>query len=246
MHDSVRLHGFEGKMRVLVVEDEPEMRIMLRDGLREHGHTVAVASDGQDGLSLATQHEFDLVLLDVILPGVNGYSIATALRSHEFPFWQEPFILMLTACDAEDQIICGLECGADDYLTKPFSFLELLARIKATTRPRMLMRNRAIELELDPFRQSAYRDGNPIPLTPAEYRLLECLVRANGQTVTRTALIESVWGRGYMASSGNVETLVNTLRNKVDLPFRTRLIHTARGIGYRLCADSATFGAMKA
>lgn len=233
-------------MRVLVVEDEPEMRIMLRDGLREHGHTVAVASDGQDGLSLATQHEFDLILLDVILPGVNGYSIATALRSHEFSFWQEPFILMLTACDAEDQIICGLECGADDYLTKPFSFLELLARIQATTRPRTLMSNRAIELELNPFKQSTYRDGKPIPLSPAEYRLLECLVRANGQTVTRSTLIESVWGRGYMGRSGNVDTLVNALRNKIDLPFRTRLIHTARGIGYRLGAQPAISSATKA
>jgi DNA-binding response OmpR family regulator len=205
-----------------------------------------VASDGQDGLSLATQHEFDLILLDVILPGVNGYSIATALRSHEFSLWREPFILMLTACDAEDQIICGLECGADDYLTKPFSFLEPLARIQATTRPRTLMSNHAIELELDPFKQSAYRDGKPIPLSPAEYRLLECLVRANGQTVTRSTLIESVWGRGYTASSGNIDTLVNALRNKIDLPFRTRLIHTARGIGYRLGAQSAISSATKA
>jgi DNA-binding response OmpR family regulator len=240
------LHPFEGKMRVLVVEDEPEMRIMLRDGLREHGHTVAVASDGQDGLSLATEHQFDLVLLDVILPGVNGYSLATALRSHEFLLWQEPFILMLTACDAEDQIICGLECGADDYLTKPFSFLELLARMQATTRPRTLMRNHAIELELDPFKQSAYRDRRPIPLSPTEYRLLECLVRANGQIVTRSALIETVWGRRYTASSGSVDTLVNTLRNKIDLPFRTHLVHTARGLGYWLGAHPAISSVTKA
>jgi DNA-binding response OmpR family regulator len=240
------MHSLEGKMRVLVVEDEPEMRAMLRDGLREHGHTVAVASDGQDGLSLATEHQFDLILLDVILPGVNGYSIATALRSHDFPFGQEPFILMLTACDAEDQIICGLECGADDYLTKPFSFLELLARMQATTRPRTLMRNRAIDLELDPFKQSAYRDGRPIPLSPAEYRFLESLVRANGQTVTRSTLIETVWGRGYMASSGSVDTLVNALRNKVDLPFRTHLIQTARGLGYWLGAQPTIPTAAKA
>jgi two-component system OmpR family response regulator len=233
-------------MRVLVVEDEPEMRTMLRDGLREHGHAVAVASDGQDGLSLATEHEFDLILLDVLLPGVNGYSVATALRSRTATSQERPFILMLTACDAEDQIIQGLECGADDYLTKPFSFLELLARIQATTRPRTLMRGGVPNLELNPFKQSAYRDGRPIALTPAEFRLLECLVRAAGRIVPRTVLIESVWGRGQAASSGNVDTLVNALRNKIDLPFPTRLIRTVRGIGYRLGREPAISGAVKA
>jgi DNA-binding response OmpR family regulator len=238
----LRMHNREGKVRVLVVEDEPEMRSMLRDGLREHGHTVAVASDGQDGMCLATAHEFDLILLDVLLPGLNGYSIATALRSQPSPLHQQPFILMLTACDAEDQIIQGLECGADDYLTKPFSFLELLARMQATTRPRILMRRRAVDLELDPFKQSAYRGGTPIPLTPTEFRLLECLTRASGQIVTRNALIESVWGLGHATSSGNVDTLVNVLRNKIDIPFPTRLIHTVRGVGYRLCNESAGAG----
>lgn len=232
-------------MRVLVVEDEPEMRAMLRDGLREHGHSVVAAPDGQDGLGLATEHEFDLIVLDVILPGVNGYSMATALRTQQPASRLRPFILMLTACDAEDQIIRGLECGADDYLTKPFSFLELLARIQAITRSRLSTSRPLTDLELNPFKQTAYRDGKAIPLSPAEYRLLECLVRANGHTVTRAALIESVWGRGYMPSSGNVDTLVNALRNKVDLPFRNRLIQTARGIGYRLWADSATSAAIK-
>ena len=229
-------------MRVLVVEDEPEMRTMLRDGLREHGHAVAVASDGQDGIFLATKHEFDLILLDVLLPQVNGYSIATALRSQPSTSRQQPYILMLTACDAEDQVIRGLECGADDYLTKPFSFMELLARMQATTRPRTLMRGGVPNLELDPFKQTAYRDGRPIALTPAEFRLLECLVRAAGRIVPRAALIESVWGRGHAASSGNVDTLVNALRNKVDLPFPTRLIQTVRGVGYRLRCDPAISG----
>lgn len=212
---------------------------MLRDGLREHGHAVAVASDGQDGLFLATEHEFDLILLDVLLPGVNGYSVATALRSRTATSQERPFILMLTACDAEDQIIQGLECGADDYLTKPFSFLELLARIQATTRPRMLIRRSAMDLDLDlnPFKQCAYRDNRQIALTPAEFRLLECLVRGTGQIVTRAALIASVWGRGHAAARGNVDTLVNALRNKIDLPFPTRLIHTVRGVGYRLCSE---------
>ena len=229
-------------MRVLVVEDEPEMRTMLRDGLREHGHAVAVASDGQDGIFLATEHEFDLILLDVLLPQVNGYSIATALRSQPSTSRQQPYILMLTACDAEDQVIRGLECGADDYLTKPFSFMELLARMQATTRPRTLMRGGVPNLELDPFKQTAYRDGRPIALTPAEFRLLECLVRAAGRIVPRAALIESVWGRGHAASSRNVDTLVNALRNKVDLPFPTRLIQTVRGVGYRLRCDPAISG----
>jgi DNA-binding response OmpR family regulator len=221
------------------VEDEPEMRTMLRDGLREHGHAVAVASDGQDGLSLATEHEFDLILLDVLLPGVNGYSVATALRSRAATLRERPFILMLTACDAEDQIIQGLECGADDYLTKPFSFLELLARIQATTRPRMLIHRSAVDLDLDPFKQCAYRGSRQIALTPAEFRLLECLVRGAGQIVTRAALIASVWGRGHAATRGNVDTLVNALRNKIDLPFPTHLIHTVRGVGYRLCGGPA-------
>jgi DNA-binding response OmpR family regulator len=146
---------------------------------------------------------------------------------------------MLTACDAEDQIIQGLECGADDYLTKPFSFLELVARIQATTRPRMLIRRSAINLDLDPFKQCAYRDSRQIALTPAEFRLLECLVRGAGQIVTRAALIASVWGRGHAAARGNVDTLINALRNKIDLPFPTRLIHTVRGVGYRLCGEPA-------
>ena len=146
---------------------------------------------------------------------------------------------MLTACDAEDQIIQGLECGADDYLTKPFSFPELLARIQATTRPRALFRRRAMDLDLDPFKQCAYRNSRQIALTPAEFRLLECLVRAAGQIVPRAALITSVWGRGHAAARGNVDTLVNALRNKIDLPFSTRLIHTVRGVGYRLCSQRA-------
>lgn len=212
---------------------------MLRDGLREHGHAVAVASDGQDGLSLATGHEFDLILLDVLLPGVNGYSVAAALRSRAATLQERPFILMLTACDAEDQIIRGLECGADDYLTKPFSFPELLARIQATTRPRTLIRRNAMDLNLDPFKQCAYRDNRPIALTPAEFRLLECMLRGAGQTVTRAALIASVWGYGHAAARSNVDSLVNALRNKIDLPFSTRLIHTVRGVGYRLCSEPA-------
>ena len=216
---------------------------MLRDGLREHGHAVAVASVARESPSwpseaTATEHEFDLILLDVLLPGVNGFSVATALRS-KATSQERPFILMLTACDAEDQIIQGLECGADDYLTKPFSFAELLARIQATTRPRMLIRRNAVELDLDPFKQCAYRDSRQIALTPAEFRLLECLVRGAGQIVTRAALIASVWGRGHAAARGNVDTLVNALRNKIDLPFPTRLIHTVRGVGYRLCSETA-------
>jgi DNA-binding response OmpR family regulator len=246
MRTRMPLHRAEGELRVLVVEDEPEMRTMLRDGLREHGHAVAVASDGQDGLSLATEHEFDLILLDVLLPGVNGYSVATALRSRTATSQERPFILMLTACDGEDQIIQGLECGADDYLTKPFSFPELLARIQATTRPRMLIRRSAMDLDLDPYKQCAYRDSRQIALTPAEFRLLECLVRGAGQIVTRGALMTSVWGRGQAASSGNVDTLVNALRNKIDLPFPTRLIHTVRGVGYRLGCEPAISGAVKA
>jgi DNA-binding response OmpR family regulator len=221
------------------VEDEPEMRAMLRDGLREHGHAVAVASDGQDGLSLATEHEFDLILLDVLLPGVNGYSVATVLRSRAATSQERPFILMLTACDAEDQIIHGLECGADDYLTKPFSFPELLARIQSTTRPRAVIRRQTMDLDLDPFKQCAYRENRQVALTPAEFRLLECLVRAAGQIVTRAVLTASVWGGGQVATRGNVDTLVNTLRNKIDLPFSTRVIHTVRGVGYRLSSEAA-------
>ena len=227
-------------MRVLVVEDEPEMRTMLRDGLREHGHTVAVACDGHDGLLLATEHDFDIVLLDVLLPGAHGHSVATALRSQPSTLRPRPFILMLTACDAEDQIIQGLECGADDYLTKPFSFLELLARMQATTRQRSL--SRTIDIELDPYKQRVHRGGRPIALTPAEFRLLECLLQAGGQTVTRSVLIDHVWGRERAPRSGNVDTLVNALRKKVDLPFPVRLLQTVRGVGYRLCGEPEMLG----
>lgn len=218
-------------MRILVVEDEPRMLELLRVGLYEHGFTVMTASDGESGLEIATAHEFDAVVLDIGLPRLDGYSVMRALcaRAHKTP------VLMLSARDAEDQIICGLDCGADDYLTKPFSFPELIARVQSITRRHAEKSRTTIvagQVVVDLLRHSVTRDQKSIDLTRSEFLLLARLVRWAGRCVPRHALIDSVWGPDHSVGSSALNVLVNSLRAKVDAAYPTKLIGTVRGSGY--------------
>lgn len=218
-------------MRTLVIEDEPRMLELLRMGLYECGFTVLTAPDGETGLELAMVHEFDSIVLDIGLPRMDGYSLITTLhaRARMTP------VLMLTARDSEDDIIRGLELGADDYLTKPFSFAELVARLYCITR--RLHREddgtiKAGEVTVDLKRRTVIREMQNIGLTRHEFQLLACLVQRMGQCVPRPALIESVWGPDHAVGDGSLDVLVNSLRVKLDTPFRTKLIATVRGTGY--------------
>lgn len=218
-------------MRVMVIEDEPRMLELLRKGLYEHGFTVMTASDGETGLDVATAHEFDSIVLDIGLPRLNGYGLMRVLRSRGVA---TP-VLMLTARDTEDDIICGLDLGADDYLTKPFSFAELVARLQSIIRPRRKEGDGRIEtadLVVDLARHSVTRDMRNIDLTRLEFLLLMCLVRRPGKCVSRQTLMEFVWGPGRAIGAGSLDVLVNSLRSKIDAPFGDGLICTVRGAGY--------------
>ena len=224
-------------MRILIVEDEPRMLELLRKGLYENGFTVMTAANGETGLEIATAHEFDAIVLDIGLPKLDGYGLLQALRAkaRAIP------VLVLTARDAEDDIIHGLEVGADDYLTKPFSFPELVARLRAITR---LHRDegdgtiRVGDLVLDPAGRSVTRKKESIDLTPHEFLLLTCLLRRAGQCVPRQALIECIWGKYHSVGPTALDVLVNALRAKIDAPYREKLIVTVRGSGYTFKHDT--------
>ena len=226
-------------MRILVIEDEPRMRDLLRDGLREHGHTVLTASDGADGLALACSHRFDVVLLDLMLPGLDGWQVMRQIRDGG----SMASVLMLTACDAERQVIAGFDAGADDYLTKPFSFRELLARIASLGRARQSCQPRTPSIDtlsLDHVRRTAYRGEEDLCLTRTEFSLLNCLAKSAGRPVTRAALLESVWGHDPAVSRSNLDAFISLLRKKVDLPSEKRLVHTLKGVGYVLRVDETS------
>jgi DNA-binding response OmpR family regulator len=218
-------------VRILIIEDEARMRDLLRDGLREHGHTVITASDGIDGLALACDHRFDIILLDLMLPGLDGWQVMRELCEKECP----ASVLMLTACDAEAQVIDGLNAGADDYLTKPFSFRELLARISSLGRARIASPKGPLGIDtlvLDNARHVACRGDDDLCLTRTEFALLNCLLKSVGKAVTRAALLESVWGQDPGMSRSNLDSFISLLRKKVDLPSQKRLVHTVKGVGY--------------
>ncbi|AXC13014.1 DNA-binding heavy metal response regulator [Acidisarcina polymorpha] len=224
-------------MRILVIEDEPRMLQLLRRGLSEHGHDVMVAVDGPQALKVTLDHEFDVVLLDVGLPGLSGYDVAQVLRERKY----SASILMLTAFNKEDEIVRGLNLGADDYLTKPFSFPELLARLRAVTRPVPEAASTIYELDdltIDRAHRKVCREGRSIELTKTEFTLLELLVHRIGQVAPRRVLIEGIWGIDSDIGHGALDVLVNSLRSKLDAPFHRRLIHTARGQGYSLHSEA--------
>jgi DNA-binding response OmpR family regulator len=218
-------------LRILVIEDDPRMVELLRTGLWERGHSIVTATTAEEGLQLVDENTFDAIVLDIGLPGSSGYTVAHHLRQRP----SRPAIVMLTALDQEDQVVCGLDAGADDYLTKPFSFPELVARITAAARrSRIAARN---DLSFGPFRldtdkRSLSRDRTDIHMTRSEYLLLRALVLNRGEVVSRRQLMQAVWGT-TIVSHGALDTLVNTLREKLKGQ-QAGLIATVRGIGYSL------------
>jgi DNA-binding response OmpR family regulator len=223
-------------MKLLVVEDESRMVELLRKGLTEEGHIVSCASDGVQGLALARDYEFDVIILDVMLPKLNGYELAKRLRQEKI---RTP-ILMLTARDAVPDIVRGLDVGADDYMTKPFSLDELIARLRAVKRRAIPLADthlRVADLVLDPAGRQVLRGQDHVSLTRTEFNLLERLMYRAGKVVSRRALIESVWGFDRDIEENTLDAFMHLLRNKIDPPGRPKLIHTVRGIGYTIRAD---------
>jgi len=220
-------------MRVLVVEDEPKMAGLVKRGLEEEDIVVDVASRGEDAVWMAGSTEYDVVVLDVMLPGLDGFEVCRRLRADEV--WTP--VLMLTARDAVEDRVAGLDGGADDYLVKPFSFEELLARLRALARrgggerPVVL---EAGDLRLDPATRRATRGDAEIALSPKEYALLETLMRRPGVALSRLQLLEHGWDDTYENRSNVIDVYIRYLREKIDRPFGTDTIETVRGVGYRL------------
>jgi two-component system OmpR family response regulator len=222
-------------MRVLVVEDEPRMATLLERGLRDEGYAVDVATNGTDGLWLGTENEYDAIVLDVMLPEIDGFTVCRRLRASER--WAP--VLMLTARTAVEDRVGGLDVGADDYLVKPFSFAELAARVRALVRRRTGERPTVLEvgdLRLDPATHRAWVDGTALALSPKEMALLELLMRHPGDVITRTQMLDHVWDFAYDGLSNVVEQYVSYVRRKIDKPFGGDHIETVRGVGYRLRA----------
>lgn len=221
-------------MRILIVEDEPKTGDYLRQGLSEAGYVVDLVRDGRDGLHLALEGEYDLVILDVMLPGLDGWQVLAALRRKD----PDLPVLFLTARDQVEDRVKGLELGADDYLIKPFAFAELLARVRtllrrgrAANEPTVL---RAADLELDLLRRRVLRGGRRIELTAKEYALLELFMRRRGEVLPRSLIASSVWDMNFDSDTNVVDVAVRRLRLKVDEGFEPRLIQTVRGMGYVL------------
>ena len=223
-------------MKLLVVEDEKRMVELLRKGLEEEGHTVACAMDGIEGLRLCRNHEYDVIILDIMMPKLDGYGLVEKLRAAKIA---TP-VLMLTAKDDVPNIVHGLDLGADDYMTKPFSFQELVARLRAIKR-RKFFPHAAIlkvaDLSLDTASRQVSRGGTPISLTRTEFGLLEKLMERSGRVVSRQGLIESVWGFDRDIEENTLDVFVRLLRNKVDGDRNEKLIHTVRGVGYVIRAE---------
>ena len=220
-------------MRVLVIEDEVRMARLVKRALEEEGHAVDVAGDGPDGLWMATENAYAAIVLDVMLPGFDGFELCRRLRADGI--WAP--VLMLTARDEIGDRVRGLDAGADDYLVKPFSLLELAARLRALARrdggrrPAVLSEG---DLRLDPATKRAWRAGSELQLSPKEFSLLEFFLRHPGIVLSRSQIIEAVWDFAFESSSNVVDQYVNYLRRKVDAPFGRHDIETVRGMGYRL------------
>ncbi len=226
-------------MNLLVVEDEHRMAELLRKGLSEEGHTVVCALDSTEGLELARSSEFDAIVLDVMMPKLSGYDVARRLRADKIA---TP-ILMLTAKDAVPDIVHGLDLGCDDYMTKPFSFRELLARLRAIKRRESVSRETLLQvgdLVLDPATREVTRGQQRITLTRTEYNLLERLMHRAGRVVSRQFLIESVWGFDREIETNTLDAFLHLLREKIDGPGMPKLIHTVRGVGYAVRADGGS------
>lgn len=220
-------------MRLLVIEDEKKTREYLAKGLRESGFVVDAVEDGETGLHLACSEGYDLIILDVMLPGRDGWSVVREMRR----VGKQTPTLFLTARDAIDDRVKGLELGADDYIPKPFAYAELLARVRALLRRgpgRQPERLCLSDLELDLVRHKASRSGQTLELSPKEFALLSLLMRRSGEVLTRTLIASQVWDINFDSGTNLVEVSVGRLRRKVDDPFEQKLIHTVRGVGYVL------------
>jgi len=225
-------------MRVLIVEDELKMAGLVRRGLVEDGHAADVAGSGEDAVWMAQAHTYDAIVLDVMLPGLSGFETCRRLRNEGV--WTP--VLMLTARDGVQDRVSGLDAGADDYLTKPFSFAELLARLRALVRRGGVERPTEVcvgTLRLDPATRRAWRGDHELSLSPKEFALLETFMRRPGQVLTRLQLLEHAWDFAYENRSNVVDVYVRYLRVKIDRPFGASSLETVRGVGYRLRGDDA-------
>jgi DNA-binding response OmpR family regulator len=230
-------------MQILVVEDEIKVAEVLSRGLTEEGYSVSIAYDGQVGLSMATTGKYDLIILDINLPYINGLDLCKKLREND----EVTPVLMLTALSMSDDIVNGLEAGADDYLSKPFRFNELYARIKALTRRKKILTAASAtkhgddtdiftlaDLRIDFDGKEVRRNGKAIQLTAREYALLEYLARNTGKVRSRLEIAETVWGLDFETGTNFIDVYINYLRNKIDKPFDKKLVHTVTGFGYVL------------
>jgi len=220
-------------VRILIVEDEERMAALLESGLREEGHSVLVANTAADGLSLAKSESFDVVVLDLMLPGFDGFELTRRMRAAGL---KTP-VLMLTARNGVGDIVEGLSSGADDYLKKPFSFAELIARLLALVRRGPLLQQVRLQVEdlsLNTSTHEVARNNKPIVLTKKEYSLLELLMRNSGHVLSRDTIIQSVWGFDGTTENNTLEAFIKLLRKKVDDGHSTKLIQTVRGFGYRI------------
>ncbi|HEY3921592.1 MAG TPA: response regulator transcription factor [Gaiellaceae bacterium] len=223
-------------MRILVVEDEPKLARLLARGLAEEGHSADIAGTGEEALWMADSHAYDAIVLDVMLPGLDGFAVCRRLRERRN--WTP--VLMLTARDALDDRITGLDTGADDYLLKPFAFGELLARLRALVRRGPTERPTELEvgdLRLDPAARRVWRGDDEIDLSAREFALLEVFMRHAGEALTRVQLLDGAWDMAFEARSNIVDVYVRYLREKIDRPFGRETLETVRGVGYRLRKD---------
>jgi len=224
---------YDRAVRVLVVEDEVKMASLVKRALEREGYAVDVAGTGEDGLWLATEYEYDAIVLDVMIPEPDGFEVCRELRSRGR--WAP--VLLLTARDGVDDRVTGLDAGADDYLAKPFSFAELAARLRALTRRGVVERPTVLivdDLTLDPATHEVRRGETEIELSPKEFALLELFLRHPDEVLTRTAILEHTWDFAYSGTSNVVDVYVRYLREKIDRPFGRDTIRTVRGVGYQL------------
>jgi two-component system, OmpR family, response regulator len=223
-------------VRILIVEDEPALAEVIRTGLTAEGYAVDVMLTGTDGLWAGTEHRYDVIILDIMLPGLNGYEVCRTLRERQV--WTP--ILMLTAKDGEYDLADALDLGADDYLTKPFSLVVLQARLRALSRRGGVERPSVLsagDLVLDPATRTLHRGGDLIGVTAREFALMEFLLRHKGDVVSKREIIENVWDMNFDRDENIVEVYVRYLRKKIDLPYGRAAIETVRGAGYRVAAD---------
>ncbi len=218
-------------MRILIVEDEVKTASFLSKGLKESGFVVDIVDNGIDGLSALEQNNYDLAILDIMLPLLDGWSVLSVIRNKDI----QTRILLLTAMDSVDDRVKGLELGADDYLVKPFAFSELLARIRTLLRrgtATEIQKIHCADLEIDAIKHRVTRNNIRIDLTPKEFQLLLLLARRPGEVFSRTVIAEQVWDMNFDSDTNVVDVAIRRLRNKVDDPFEHKLIHTIRGVGY--------------